>query len=95
MRESDEETELPTRVLAVGSLKTPNLYLHCPQKDEGGKWPKGKYIAFIAGEKNFHSEPPRTRGEMPMIKTLRSPFESKDFTVDQKDLKILSISVPC
>jgi Heterokaryon incompatibility protein (HET) len=46
MRESDEETELPTRVLAVGSLEAPSLYLHCPQKDEGGKWPKGKYIAL-------------------------------------------------
>jgi heterokaryon incompatibility protein (HET) len=46
MSESDEETELPTRVLAVGSLKTQDLYLHCPQKDEEGKWPKGKYIAL-------------------------------------------------
>jgi hypothetical protein len=24
---------------------------------------------------------------MPVIKTLRSPFESKDFTVDQKDFE--------
>ena len=37
----------------------------------------------------------KERGEMPVIKTVRSPFESKDFTVDQKDLKILCILVPC
>ena len=43
MRESDEETELPTRVLVVGSQ---NLYLYCPQKDKEGKWPKGKYITL-------------------------------------------------
>jgi heterokaryon incompatibility protein (HET) len=46
MRESDEETELPTRVLAVGSLAAPDLHLHCPRKDKEGKWPKGKYIAL-------------------------------------------------
>jgi heterokaryon incompatibility protein (HET) len=39
MGESREETELPTRVLAVGSLK--DLRLHCSKKDE-----KGKYIAL-------------------------------------------------
>jgi len=46
MRESDEETELPTRVLAVGSLEAPDLRLHCPRKDKEGKWPMGKYIAL-------------------------------------------------
>ncbi|KAN0077636.1 Heterokaryon incompatibility protein (HET) domain containing protein [Elaphomyces granulatus] len=39
MGESREETELPTRVLAVGSPK--DLRLHCSKKDE-----KGKYIAL-------------------------------------------------
>ena len=39
----DEETELPTRVLAVG---TPNLHLECPQEDKEGKRPKGKYLTL-------------------------------------------------
>lgn len=41
VRESDEETELPTRVLDVGS---PNLYLHCHEGEENR--PKGKYITL-------------------------------------------------
>jgi hypothetical protein len=41
MRESDEETELPTRVLAVGSLEAPDLRLYCSKKGE-----RGKYIAL-------------------------------------------------
>ena len=37
-RESDEETKLPTRVLAVGKLEAPSLSLHCTQANETGKY---------------------------------------------------------
>lgn len=33
-------------------------------------------------------------GEMPVMKDLSIPFQSNDFTVDQKDLKVASTGVP-